>query len=176
MLPPVFRLAELGPAAGQLEEFLVQEAEIRTAGRAVSLRQFVDLSAFSTRDNLLDAGRFDPGELAALGSLAESRLVLACELIELRPYPPQRLVASVVLVEAPGAAVAARRVLTLDLGDTATRRRFAQFTGGQAPAVSLREDRTLQLDRVHEASLAPTQFQRFAAHEIVAAILRDARM
>ncbi|OGV66169.1 MAG: hypothetical protein A3K19_19525 [Lentisphaerae bacterium RIFOXYB12_FULL_65_16] len=171
LLPLADRTDNTAECCRQFGEYLYQEFSNRSAAQAVRAEQVSSLSGTVTPENLIRSGLFALEETAALGRLAQCGSVVATQVLEFRPYPPQLLALKIVWVDADSGQLLNRVHLRVDLADPRTRDDFKRFVDQDASAVSLIHSPEPSRSYLETALLSPRLFHRFTAQRAAQALI-----
>jgi len=129
------------------------------------------------KENLLQNGELSIGELKAIGVMSEASHVLAVNIMDVRPYGPQRVAMRVVWLGTDSSRKnVSRKYIEVDLSNTGTRQEYVGFLG-QSRADKIRET-LLTTDyagntRLHTGLLSNREFWRFVGYKVARALRKE---
>ncbi|OGV54725.1 MAG: hypothetical protein A2X49_09640 [Lentisphaerae bacterium GWF2_52_8] len=174
LLPPVASRPELLSTASALGKYLNVEVPKRVSGTVTYGGNIDSLKNIATWNNLIKNGSLNASEMAAIGKTVGCNSVLGCQILELNPYPPFRMVNQYLWVDSETGNVIARLYHDINLADSETNYRFKNYAG-QGPAKQLYEAFFYSEDLYQTAYLMPEEFNRFSAAFSAAVLFEEAR-
>lgn len=166
VIPPISYDPDLEDTCDSLGDYLCVEVPKRFDGKVIYAEDIQSLRSVVTWNNLIKNGAIDCQEVATIARATGCKSALATHVINTKPYPPFRMVVSMLWIDARTGDVISRLYNDVDLTDSDTKYKYSNFVG-QGPAKELYERFFYSEDLLQTAMLSPERFMHFvAAHSV----------
>lgn len=162
LFKPITRDSLLKNVCLSLGSFYSIELPKRVNGQVVYSENVDAMGGAEERSNIMKNGVINTKEVAAIASTLGCNSALTVQLIEIKRYPPFRMVIELLWIDSKTGDVIGKLYQDVDLTDSETNYRFSNFVG-QGPAKEFYERFFYSQDLYQSAYLSPLRFRHFVA-------------
>jgi len=165
VIPPVSFNSKLKTIKKKIGYYLFSDIASTQGFEAAYSAKLKQLDELANDENLYQNGVFSNREIAACGILVSCNTVLVSELLEVKPYHPQRMQVKVLLVNVEDGDTLDTFTITLDLANQKTKELYAEFLDINFMN-KIKGDKLAETEKLHTAMMNSDLFQRFVVNHI----------
>jgi hypothetical protein len=172
LLRPVARDIRLDATCETFGSYLKIEIPKRIEGETVYAKDIRELKNSLAWENIVVNGVINRQEVAAMANTVNCQSVIACRILEVKSYPPFRMVVEFLWIDSKTGDVIGKLFNDVDLSDSDTRYRYSNYVG-EGPTKKLYERIFYSEDLFQTAYLSPNEFLHFVAAYSAKVLLSD---